>query len=88
MQVAVLALMRILLDLVRTIARSRAELIIENLALRQQVAALKRERPRPSTIATSGATQPEQWILNLAPGLIAPGERMARSVRTDHSCQS
>ena len=47
MQVAVLALMRILFDLVQTIARSRAELIIENLALRQQVAALKRERPRP-----------------------------------------
>ena len=47
MQVAVLALMRILFDLVRTVARSRTEVIIENLALRQQVAALKRERPRP-----------------------------------------
>jgi hypothetical protein len=39
--------MRILLDMVSAIARSRANLAIENLALRQQVAALKRERPRP-----------------------------------------
>ena len=43
----VLALMRILFDILSTIARSQADLALENLALRQQVAALKRERPRP-----------------------------------------
>lgn len=32
---------------VRAILRSRADLVIENLALRQQMAALKKERPRP-----------------------------------------
>ena len=32
---------------IRAICRRRAELVIENLALRQQVAALKKERPRP-----------------------------------------
>ncbi len=47
MQTTFLAIMRILFDLVSTIARSRADLALENLALRQQVAALKRERPRP-----------------------------------------
>ena len=31
----------------RAIFRTREELLIENLALRQQVAALKKERPRP-----------------------------------------
>jgi hypothetical protein len=31
----------------RAIFRTRDELLIENLALRQQVAALKKERPRP-----------------------------------------
>ncbi len=31
----------------RAIFRTRGELLIENLALRQQVAALKKERPRP-----------------------------------------
>ena len=31
----------------RAICRRRAELVIESLALRQQVAALKKERPRP-----------------------------------------
>ncbi len=33
---------------IRAICRSRAELVIENLALRQQVTALKKERPRPA----------------------------------------
>ena len=32
---------------IRAICRRRAELVIENLALRQRVAALKKERPRP-----------------------------------------
>ncbi len=32
---------------IRAICRRRADLVIENLALRQQVAVLKRERPRP-----------------------------------------
>lgn len=32
---------------IRAICRRRADLVIENLALRQQVTALKKERPRP-----------------------------------------
>ena len=32
---------------IRAIFRCRADLVIENLALRQQVVALKKERPRP-----------------------------------------
>ena len=32
----------------RAMCRRRADLVIENLALRQQVTALKKERPRPS----------------------------------------
>ncbi len=31
----------------RAICRRRADLVMENLALRQQVMALKKERPRP-----------------------------------------
>ncbi len=38
---------RILVGFVREIAMSRATLQLENIALRQQVAVLKRERPRP-----------------------------------------
>jgi hypothetical protein len=43
----VLRLMQMMLALVQALAASRMELALENLALRQQVAALKRERPRP-----------------------------------------
>jgi hypothetical protein len=43
----VLQLMQMLLALVQALMASRKELALENLALRQQVAALKRERPRP-----------------------------------------
>jgi len=32
---------------IRAVCRRRADLVIENLALRQQVALLKKERPRP-----------------------------------------
>ncbi len=32
---------------IRAMCRRRADLVIENLALRQQVAALKKEQPRP-----------------------------------------
>ncbi len=32
---------------IRALFLSRADLLVENLALRQQVAALKRKRPRP-----------------------------------------
>jgi len=42
-----LQLMQIMLALVQALMASRMELALENLALRQQVAALKRERPRP-----------------------------------------
>ena len=31
---------------IRTMCRRRADLVLENLALRQQVSALKKERPR------------------------------------------
>jgi hypothetical protein len=43
----VFQLMQMMLALVQAIMASRLELALENLALRQQVAALKRERPRP-----------------------------------------
>jgi len=39
--------MQMTLALVQALMASRMELALENLALRQQVAALKRERPRP-----------------------------------------
>ena len=39
--------MRMLVTVVHTLFADRADLAIENLALRQQVAALKRKRPRP-----------------------------------------
>jgi putative transposase len=38
----------IIIRVVRAVARSRADLILENLVLRQQVTALKQQRPRPS----------------------------------------
>ena len=41
------AVVIIVVRAVRALARSRAELVLENLALRQQVASLKCERPRP-----------------------------------------
>ena len=37
----------IVVRVVQALARSRAELVLENLILRQQVTALQRERPRP-----------------------------------------
>ena len=43
----VLQLMQMMLTLFQALMASRMELALENLALRQQVAALKRERPRP-----------------------------------------
>jgi hypothetical protein len=42
------AVVIIVVRAVRALAKSRAELVLENLALRQQVASLKRERPRPN----------------------------------------
>ena len=49
------AMLRILVFLVslgtrvvRAVCRRKADLVLENLALRQQVTALKKERPRPS----------------------------------------
>ena len=40
-------LMTLSVRALRAIFRTREQLLIENLALRQQVAALKKERPRP-----------------------------------------
>ena len=40
-------LVTLLVRALRAILRTREELLIENLALRQQVASLKKERPRP-----------------------------------------
>lgn len=42
------ALVIIIFRLVRAIAKSRADLILENIVLRQQVTALKQQRSRPS----------------------------------------
>ena len=46
-----LQLMQMMLALVQALMTSRMELALENLALRQQVATLKRERPRPMLTA-------------------------------------
>jgi putative transposase len=43
-----LFLLEVVVQAVRALARTRADLVLENLALRQQVAALARERPRPN----------------------------------------
>ena len=43
---------------IRAMSRHRADLVIENLALRQQVAALKKERPRPAL----GDTDRAFWV--------------------------
>ncbi len=42
------ALMTLLLHAIRAMARSRAEIVIENLALKQQVMVLKDKHPRPT----------------------------------------
>jgi hypothetical protein len=47
----VLTLLHILLAVVRAVLTNRAELVIEYLALRQQVAVLKEKRPKPSLSA-------------------------------------
>ncbi len=41
------AIVILLVRAVRVLAKSRTDLVLENLALRQQVTALKRERPHP-----------------------------------------
>ena len=43
----VVFLASVCLDVFRAVCRSRHEVVPENLALRQQVAALLRQRPRP-----------------------------------------
>ena len=43
---------------IRALCRRRADLVMENLALRQQVTALKKERPRP----TLADTDPAFWV--------------------------
>ncbi len=40
-------LVKLCVHALRAVCRTRGELLIENLALRQQVVALKKERPRP-----------------------------------------
>ena len=66
---------------IRTMCRRRADLVIENLALRQQVTALKKERPRPPLEDTKRAF----WVALRAswPGwasrlLVANAETVAR----------
>jgi len=46
-----LTLLRILVMVVKAVLTTRADLVIENLALRQQVAVLKEKRPKPSLTA-------------------------------------
>ena len=57
---------------IRAMCRCRADLVIENLALRQQVTALKKERPRPPLEDTDRA------ILGCAPKLVASVGEPAR----------
>jgi hypothetical protein len=40
-------LMTVLVHALRAVCRSKSELVLENLALRQQVSAFKQKRPRP-----------------------------------------
>ena len=40
-------MLRLLVIVLRSIFRSRADLAVENLALRQQLAVMKQKRPRP-----------------------------------------
>ena len=47
--------MALLIQTVRALFRSRADLALENLALRQQVAVLKHQRPRPPLTAMDRA---------------------------------
>ncbi len=42
------AVMTLLLHALRAMTRSRADVVLENLALREQVMVLKEKRPRPS----------------------------------------
>ena len=42
-----LFVLKLVVQTIRALARSRASLVLENLALQQQVAVLTRERPEP-----------------------------------------
>jgi hypothetical protein len=44
---ASISIMKLLVNLVQALFNKQADLAIENLALRQQLAVLKRKRPRP-----------------------------------------
>ncbi len=44
---AFVAIVTFIVQALRALAKSRADLVLENMALRQQATALKRERPRP-----------------------------------------
>ena len=72
------ALLSFVVRAISAISRSRGDLVIENLVLRQQVAALKKERPRPEPeledgdrafwVAVRGAWP--KWINALVPRCI------------------
>ena len=66
---------------IRAMCRCRADLVIENLALRQQVAALKKERPRPSLDDTERAfwvALRSSWPGWASPLLILNADTVAR----------
>ena len=46
----------------RLLSTDRATLVIENLALRQQVTALKKERPRPRSTTSIEPDQVKRWV--------------------------
>ena len=46
---------------IRAMCRRRADLVLENVALRQQVTALKKERPRPPLCAATHQEVAERW---------------------------
>jgi len=56
-------LIAILVRALRAVLRSRSDLVVENLALRQQVEALKRRRPRPQLDDADRAF----WVAMTAP---------------------
>ncbi len=88
--------MEMLLSLVRVLFVGRANLALANLALRQQVAALKRDRPRPPLGDFNrgfGVALKEQWsrwsntLVRVTPGTVVrwhpPSLRVARRCLND-----
>jgi hypothetical protein len=59
-----LTLLHVLVMVVKAALTTRADLVIENLALRQQVAVLKEKRPKPSLLHVNVTANPRSaWVV-------------------------